>query len=352
MENQTLSSTPTATPWPTGTPSATPSNTSTPASTATPTSQYSWLYYGTSTPAPAESPNPIEESEFKGKWVGKTLRFVRTAGKMLTSSSVMLKTLESGQISVSAPSLPIGARRDLLQKFGFNGTKYNPSTITNITGKRLVTSALSKATWITAGVTSLIGNIIDYGFGKNKDKGFGQEFAVSTTVDTVMTIGIGFLAAGAVALGTAALGVTLAVPAAIAATVVAGLVIGGLLDAGGVGDYVKEKTNIAVDAVEVGVQNLAQGVVDGVEAWKGVADNAKIIGNVIGERIKDTVGNAANAVTNTVNNTFEFVAGTIDAAGAAINNTAQRINDSIEQTISNTVNSIGNFLGNVFGGGG
>lgn len=355
-ESQTQSSMQTATPWPTGTQSATPPSTSNLIPTTTPTSQYDWLYNGTNTPVPTGTSVPpkdfIAESGFEGKWVGKILRLIRTTGKITTATSIMYKTLESGQVSISAPTRLVGTRRSFLQDYGFNGTKYNSSTVTGITGKHLVTGALSKASWITAGVTALIGNVIDYGVGKNKDKGFGQEFVVSTAVDIVMTIGIGFLAAGAVALGTAALGVTLAVPAAIAATVVVGLVIGGVLDSAGVGAYVKDMTNDAIDAIEVGVNDLAQEVSNGIEAWKEVADNAKLIGGVIRDRITSTIDSVSNKITNTVNSIIKGLEDTINAIGSAISNTTEWINDSIEQTISNTVNSLGNFLGNVFGGGG
>jgi hypothetical protein len=316
-------------------PVATPEVTGTPFPSA--------LYTGSDT-------NP--EFEMEGKWVARGIRLGRSTGKAITAGSVMFNALESGRSSVSAPSIPIGSRREFLQGYGFNGTTYNPSTITKITGRQLVSGALSKASWITAGVTSLIGNAIDYGFGKNKDKGFGQEFAVSTGVDTMMAVGTGFIAAGAIALGTAFLGITLSVPLAIVATVVAGLAIGGVLDAVGAGDYIKEKANLAVDAVEIGVQNLAQGVADGVEAWKGVADNSKLIGIVVGERITDAAESAASTVTNIVNNTVEAAENTIDAAGTAITNTVERIGESIKHTISNTINALGNLLGSVFSGGG
>ena len=353
-DNQVQTDITTGTPWPTGTPIATVKPTETPQSTATPTSQYEWLYTGTGTPEPnlIENNNDFDPENVEGKWIAKGIRLIKTAGKVLTARSVMFNSLESGLTSVSAPSLQMGTRREFLQGFGFNGTTYKPSTLTNITGKQLVSGALSKGTWITAGVTSLIGNVIDYGFGKNKDKGFGQEFAVSTAVDTFMAVGTGVLAAGAVALGTALFSVTLPVWGAIAFTALAGLAIGGMSDAFGVGNFLKTNVNKGVDAVEVGVRNLSDDVADGIEAWKGVSDNAKIIGNYIGEEINDTAFNVASSISNTVNNTIETIEKTGDTVGTVIDDTVDKMGDVVEETVSNAVNAVGNFLGSVFGGGG
>ena len=341
-------STPSATSWPSSTPSATPSPTSTPAPSATPTSQYDWIYTGTQVPEPTGTPVPPEdwltESGFEGKWVGKVYKYVKKARDMITASSIMYKTLESGQISISAPTIPIGDKRTFLDGFDLFGTKFNPSTITDVTGKYQISKALSKSTWITAALTSLVGNVIDYGVGKNKDKGLGQEFAVSTAVDTVMSVGIGLLATGAVVGVATLIGATLTVPAAIAATAVAGLAIGGILDAGGVNTFIKDKANNAVDAIEVEAKELAKDVSNGFEAWKGVIDNAKIVGSHVGDTIAATVENVSSTVTNTVNES-------INTIGTTISNTAARVNNAIEETISNTVDSIGNFLGNVFSGG-
>jgi hypothetical protein len=295
--------------------------------------------YRAPSPEPCSTPYPTGQRaageyeptvEVEGKWISRGLRFLKSGRNVLTARAVVFNALKSGQVSVSAPSLPIGTRRDFLSGYGFCGTKYNSSTITGITGKKLVSGALSKGTWITAAATSLAGNIIDYGFGKNKDKGIAsQEFAVSTGVDTVLTVGTGVLAAGGVALVTAALGVTLPVWGAIAATVAAGLVIGGVLDAVGAGNFLKEKTNKAVDAVEEGVGHLVNNMKEGWDAWTGIPDNARVIGRVFRERVNDKIGTASeNIQSNMVH-----------------------LKETAENTIANTSNTFRNFVGSIFSGG-
>ncbi len=306
-----------------------------------------------STPTPTPGPMPVpmpkpyatpypesfgttnkDTPELEGKWVSRGLRWVKTIKNALTARAVAFNTLKSGHVSVSAPSLPIGTRRGFLQKYGFKGTRYNSSTITGITGRHLVSGAMSKGSWITAGVTSLAGNVIDYGFGKNKDKGIAsQEFAVSSAVDTVMAVGTGLVAAAFIAGLTAFFGLTLPVWGAIGFTAGAGTFIGGALDFMGAGDYLKKKVNKAVDAAEVGVQKLSRKVVNGAKAWKGIADNAKVIGNVLSQRAKDKVKEMAKSFNKNTNESIE------------------KVNNIVNQKIKNTTETVGSFVSSLFGGG-
>ena len=139
--------------------------------------------------------------------------------------------------------------------------------------------------------TSLVGNVIDYGFGRNRDKGIlSQEFAVSTGVDTVMAVGTGLVAAATVAGVAALFSVTLPVSGAIIAAAALGTVIGIGLDSAGVGDAIKEKANETVDAIEQGVDQLVEGTVRVVQE--------------ISSSVSNTVNNVLNNVTGFLGNVF------------------------------------------------
>nr|NIS83577.1 hypothetical protein [Anaerolineales bacterium] len=139
--------------------------------------------------------------EIEGKWVARGLRLTRSASSALTAASIRFNALQSGHIGIRvSPRIPTGSKIPFRQRYGFDGTRYNPSTVSRITGRGLIKGALSKGTWIIALATSVVGNVIDYGFGEKRDTGIlSQEFAVSTAVDTVMAVGTGLAAAAIVA---------------------------------------------------------------------------------------------------------------------------------------------------------
>jgi hypothetical protein len=187
----------------------------------------------------------------EGRWVARGLRVTNSAGKAFVARQVMLRALESGRMSVSAPSRIVGSRRVYLRRYGFRGTSYNPSTVRAITGRHIVRGALSKSAWIIALGTSLIGNVIDYGSGRHRDTGIrSQEFVVSTAVDTVLAVGTGIGAALLVTGAAALFAVSLPVGAGIALTAVAGIGIGLLLDATGIAQAAKDLLNAGIDALE------------------------------------------------------------------------------------------------------
>jgi uncharacterized membrane-anchored protein YhcB (DUF1043 family) len=253
--------------------------------------------------------------------------------------------MESGHISISAPAKAIGTRREFLSGYGFLGTRYKPSTITSISGRHLIAGALSKASWITAGVTSAIGNVIDYGFGKNKDKGIAsQEFVVSTGVDTVMAVGTGLASAAVVAVGgavlTAATPIVVTTTAAIVATAIVGVGLGYALDRLGVGKKTKQVVNHGVDAIQEEATKIKNEVVQGLNTWGGIADNAKVIGQAVVKHTSDVFQNTAQAIQGEITDTFQTFKGSLDQAVK-----------SVGGKLSDTVNKTGSFIGKILSGG-
>jgi hypothetical protein len=120
--------------------------------------------------------------------------------------------------------------------FGLGGRYYTPGTINGaITNGFAGLNALGFSF-----ATAAIGNIVDYGFGANADKGFGQEFAVSTAVDTVLTYAVG--AAVAVGVG-AVLGASAAPLAVVGVTALVATGTMMALDRAGVPAMLKANTN-------------------------------------------------------------------------------------------------------------
>lgn len=119
----------------------------------------------------------------------------------------------------------------------------------------------------TALITSVAGNVYDYGWGDHRDVGIrSQEFAVSTGVDFGMAVGTGLAAAGLVAGGVAvaaALGATAPVWLAIGATVAVGFVISLVLDRFDAGQELKQEVN------------------EGIDAWEGVYGNVGVIADAL-----------------------------------------------------------------------
>lgn len=295
------------------------------------------------------------KTSFEGKWFTKGVKLAKKAKDFFTARAVAFNTLESGHISVSAPSRAVGTRRAFLNKYGYKGTRYKPSTITGITSRQLIKGSLSKSTWITAAVTSLAGNVIDYRFGKNKDKGIAsQEFAVSTAVDTVMAVGTGLAAAATVALIGA--GIAAATPfalsaaAGIALTAAAGVGIGYLLDRFGVNKKAKEIVNTGVDIAEVKVSKHKDDVKNGIKAWGGVIKNAKIIGQYGKEKAKVAIRNKASTTGQKIQDSVYNLKQNIGNSTNSIKNTVEDVKESINDTLSDAADTIERFFSGVFGG--
>ncbi|MBS3772506.1 MAG: hypothetical protein KGY69_19800, partial [Bacteroidales bacterium] len=326
----------------------------------------------TATPYPYRAPSPESYStpyptgqraageyeptvEVEGKWIAKGARWAKKVRNFFTARAVAFNSLDSGHISVSAPTKATGSRRSFLNRFGFRGTRYNPSTITGITGRQLIKGSLSKSTWITAAVTSIAGNVIDYGFGKNKDKGIvSQEFAVSTTVDTVMAVGSGLVAAATVALiGAGIAAVTpfaLSAAAGIALTAAAGVGIGYLLDRYGVNKKAKDIVNKGVDAVEEEVIKLKDNVVNGINAWGGAINNAKIIRQHVKDQAKNTIQDKVTSYSNNINGSVIDIKNKINNAAQSVKNKVEEVRASVSNSLSGAADTIKGIFGGSFGG--
>lgn len=152
--------------------------------------------------------------------------------------------LDDGHISVSAKTSPgtrMAYRADLADEgFEFAGTRYNPSTVSNITARGLLKGAVSRSSLIFAGVVSIAQNLIDFGRGKEFGSSeFGDatvknpDFWVSTVVDSTVSIVVGASAAALVGGIIVITGAVVALPVAIVATAVVGVAIGFGVEASG-----------------------------------------------------------------------------------------------------------------------
>jgi hypothetical protein len=290
------------------------------------------------------------EEELEGKWIGRGLRAGNSLRNYLTARNLMFKVLEDGKYSVSAPSLPVGDKIPFRQSYNFEGTRYNPGSVSRITGRNLLRGALSKSTWIVALGTSLIGNIYDFTVGKNKGKSF-QEFAVSTGVDTVMTVGTGLVAATGVVLVAGAFGLTLtAAPVIIAASIVA-LFIGLGLDQIGAGDWVKKHVNNAIDCIEEGTSRFVEKVKTIPNTLKGIDANLKIIGDVVTDRVREGITNAKYKFDRIATDTIQHAGNFVKDTAKVVGETVQHIGETVQNTANNIANGAKKILGGIFGGG-
>ena len=346
---------PPPTPSPTGTPTP-PERTPIAGGTPVPTGTVSPVV----TPTPPGPPGyiPPVPPEMSGRtigWVGRGVKLVRSARSAMTASAIQLAALESGHVGVRvgnavAQGSKIAFRRS--PPFSFAGTRYNPSTVTRITGRGLLRGALSKGALGISAVTSLAVNLYDYGLGENRNKGIlSPEFAASTMVDYGLAAGAGLLAAGIVTVGgiaatglLALVGITVTAPLwlAIGATAIVGLGIGVALDHFGVGDGLKAK------------------VVDGFKAWGGIADNAKVIGGVLAQRTSAAVRQSRDAIITKAKEAGKALGGLAGGIAASVTGgvrkvgndakaLVQRAGDTISMTARGVGNAVSGFVGGVLG---
>ncbi len=298
----------------------------------------------------AGSDEPESDEGFEGKWIRRGLRGTRSVGNYLTARSLMFKALEDGKISVSAPSFPVGDKVPFRQSYDYAGTRYNASSVSRITGRNLIRGALSKTTWIFALGTSLLGNIYDFTVSKNKDKSF-QEFAVSTGVDTVMTVGTGLAAAGAVVLIAGLAGATLTVGPALLLTAVLGIGIGLVLDYFGAGDWVKQHVNNAVDSVEEGVHKFSEKVSKIPDTLRGIIENSKVIRDVVTDRVRESIVDTGNTIRRVATETIQNAKTVVNDGVKMVEEAVQQVGEDIKNTVTNIADGAKNILGGIFGGG-
>jgi hypothetical protein len=167
----------------------------------------------------------------------------------------------NGYVSVSSNTPP--ATRAMYkatvieQGYEFNGTRYLPSTVSQITAKGLITNSINGDAWFVAGATSLISNSISYGWGATSLEDFSnktvekQDFWASTSADTVIGVATGLLAALAVGGAMVALGIATApLWAVVGVTALVGVGIGMIFNAAGANEGLKGVFNTGIDAVQ------------------------------------------------------------------------------------------------------
>jgi len=226
---------------------------------------------------------------------------------------------------VSAPTLAPGTRAGLLSKYGLRGGPYTRSGLGQVGLRQLSLRNLVRGARGTIGfslVTSVASNLYDYSVGANRGEGLSKEFAVSTGVDLIMSVGTGLAAAAGVALLTALVGVTLPVWGAIAAAAGLGLFIGIALDATGVGTALKRRVS------------------EGVEAWPGIIQNAGVIAQSVGGRVADMVSSSARSVTSAAVRSVDNVSRRSREIAHSVANGANEVGEAARSLAGNAANAI------------
>jgi hypothetical protein len=171
----------------------------------------------------------------------------------------------TGYVSVTANTEP-GTRIDFranlyeTQGFDFAGTRYKPSTVMNNVGKGLLDGAWDGTAWGVAGLTSLVSNTVEYGWGSTSWDDFSdhtyknQDYWASVIGDTVVGMATGMLAAGIVTLGIAFIAASSTVVVPVAATVAVTAVVAAGIGIGlselGVNNDAKNIANAGIDWVQ------------------------------------------------------------------------------------------------------
>ena len=269
-------------------------------------------------------------------------------------------------VVVSAPSLARGTRASLLSRHYLRGGPYTRTTLSQVSLRQFTLGNLIRGAKGSIGVgllTSLATNLWDFTVGTQRETGvLSKEFAVSTGVDLIMSVGTGLVAAGIVAGAAALFTLTLPVSGAVALTAGVGVGMGLLLDATGAGRALKREVS------------------EGMEAWPGIVQNGRVIAQVMGERAAELASNAsqsvarsavraadairtaAQEVTQTITSTAHRIgewargavdrtAGSIQGAATGVVHGAQEVASSIQSGVSQAVENAREFLGNLFGGG-
>jgi len=306
---------------------------------------------------------PYDPESVEGKWLGRGASLIYSGSRAYTASAIQYAALDGGRIVVvSAPSLARGTRASLLSRHFLRGGPYTRTTLSQVGLRQFTLGNLVRGAKGSVGVgllTSLATNLWDFTVGTQRETGIlSKEFAVSTGVDLIMSVGTGLVAAGLVAGGAAAAaavaGFTAPIWGTIAAVAVVGLVIGLVLDSTGVGTTLKRNVS------------------EGLEAWPGIIQNAGVIAQVMGGRVGDLASDAAQsvadravraadavatvgreatrAVASTLHRVSEATRSSVDRASSAIQDAAGQAVSSIANEASQAIDSAREFVGNLFGG--
>jgi len=283
------------------------------------------------TPAPWATPTPYSSSpgpslpQIQGNLISRGLTWLRNLRNVSRSSAVTFNELESGHLSIRvSPRIAVGDRIALRQDFDFQGTRYNPSTIRDITAWGRIRAVFSRANLGLGLIASVAANAYDYTLGEHRGEGLGRGFWVSTGVDFAVSVGTGLAAASLVAGGVALLGlagITAPLWAAVAGTAIVGAGVTYILDRTGAVDALKDRVS------------------QGLDAWLGVWDNIGTIARVLPGYVGDTVLRPAAAAIQ------ERVVQPIVQAAQAVSGAVRDAAVSVGEAVSG-------FFGRTFGGGG
>lgn len=148
-----------------------------------------------------------------------------------------------------------------------------------------------RGTALTSLAVDIGKNVYDYGWGAEKDKGFGREFAVATVADASAGLAI----SGASVVAGAAAGAVIGSFVPGIGTAV-GFVVGGLIGYGlsvTYDQWLREHWHNAVDSAARWVQEQSASVIQGVDAF--ARDAARAAGDFV-ERAGDFISDADAAI--------------------------------------------------------
>jgi len=260
---------------------------------------------------------PNDPDLLEGKWIARGLGLTGSGVRAYAASAVQYTALEGGRIVISAPSLARGTRAEFLANYRLRGGPYSQPSLSAITRGGILRGAFTRTTIGVSLLTSLAGNLWDFGLGQYRGRGIvSTEFLASTVADVAMSLTAGVLAAGAVAGILAVTGATLPIWGTVAVTAVVGLGISATLDSFGVGRELKERVN------------------SGLQAWPGILQNAGVIGQAIGERAGEFINNTEQAARTIATNV-------VHAAGSAAREVVQSVTDARDRMLQATNRAAG-----------
>jgi hypothetical protein len=296
---------------------------------------------GATKPYPFFAPRPESGSELSPeqastitRGLGLAAKYIRKLKKINSVAPLQFSLLDGEYASVKvSEAIPRGSKVPFRRSLGFAGTRYSWLTASRIKAAQIWKAGRSNSALGFALGLSVVQNVVDFGWGANKEKGFGKEFMASTMVDFAKAGLVGLASAGMVAGGIALAG---AVGIAAAAAAPLWLVMGvtALLGVG---------LGIVADRL-IEKHQIKERVAEGFTAWKGIAQNAGTIVNVGVQRLSEVANRKTAEIGQRVHQAGEAAAGwaqsTQDELHRGLQQVGKRASDLIQDAQS-TVQALG-----------
>jgi hypothetical protein len=289
-----------------------------------------------------EGPDAGQQISLAARALARIAKWGRKFKRLRDVAPLQFSLLEDEYVSVRvSDAVPHEGKIAFRQKLGFAGTRYSRVTAARISADQVWKSGRSNAGLGLALGLSVVQNVVDYGWGENKEKGFGNEFAASTMVDFAKAGIVGLASAGIVAgvvAGAAAIGITLVAGAPLWAIMAGASVVGIAL-------------SVLVDHF-VDTDKLKQDVAGGLSAWGGIVDNTGIIVGEIGSKIAEGAEGAWQDLTDAAKNAAEGMSSMVQDLSQAASTGLEEAKEAVREGVSAVRDTVAGFFGNAFGGGG